>query len=365
MLDGRLASRTPNLSAYLGVGPGVKSRVLLSLAVVTAFAGLALPSKAAAGNTPTCSGHVATIVGTEDDDTLTGTEGPDVVIALGGDDTIETGGGNDVICAGPGNDDIYPGDGDDRVWSGHGNDFVRQGTGTDIIEGGAGHDSMYFAGGPGSIYFGRHGSDDIVVDPETAPRIIAGGPGNDSIRTSMCVACTVTGGPGNDDISVGSSEGIDILGGSGSDSVQVNVTYPGDNTVGGGAGPDGLALGIVSPETAVAYQRITLDLARGWLSVDGDRTPVTSFQDAQLFTDDTLASHVVLRGTNGPNWLAPYRLSTVPVTVIGRGGRDRLHGGNGDDLLRGGPGKDRGIGYGGHDTCVSTEKTRHCEDIRP
>jgi Ca2+-binding RTX toxin-like protein len=313
--------------------------------------------------TPRCSGHVATIVGTEDDDELVGTDGPDVVVALGGDDRIDTGDGNDVICAGAGLDDIYPGDGDDLVWGGSENDRVSQGSGTDTIQGGSGRDSFFYAGGTGSSYSGERGNDQIVLtDPDTptSPRLVSGGPGNDSIQLTTCTACTVRGGSGDDDIVVGSSQGVDVLGGPGSDSVQASITYPGDNSVDGGPGPDGLGLGLVS-ETTILHQRITLDLARGWISVDGDRTQVTSFQDAQLSTPDSLASRYVLRGTDGPNWLAPSRTTLVPVTVIGRAGRDRLHGGNGDDLLRGGPGKDRGIGYGGDDTCLSTEKSRHCE----
>jgi RTX calcium-binding nonapeptide repeat (4 copies) len=37
---------------------------------------------------PTCDGRVATIVGTEGNDTINGTAGRDVIVGLGGDDTI-------------------------------------------------------------------------------------------------------------------------------------------------------------------------------------------------------------------------------------------------------------------------------------
>jgi Ca2+-binding RTX toxin-like protein len=57
----------------------------------------------------TCQGQVATIVGTEGDDTLTGTGGDDVVWPSAGIDTFYGGAGNDgsdwdTAYAGPGHD---------------------------------------------------------------------------------------------------------------------------------------------------------------------------------------------------------------------------------------------------------------------
>lgn len=286
------------------------------------------PVAPASAATPRCHGHVATIVGTEHDDTLVGTDGPDVIVALGGSDRIDSGLGRDVIC------------------------------------GDSGGDRIYFSGGDGSSYFGGEGNDEIVLDSDTAPRLVSGGPGKDTVSLQTCLDCTVRAGSGRDRVDVWSSQGIDLFGGAGSDYLHANLTYPGDNAVHGGTGDDGLVLGFVPPATSSVYERLTLDLARGWVSLDGDRAPVTSFDDAELSGAGIDASRLVLRGTDGPNWLGVPRTTQAPVTVIGRAGRDRLHGGSGDDLLRGGPGKDRAIGYGGDDTCLSTEKSRHCEVTR-
>ena len=48
----------------------------------------------------TCRGRLATIVGTDGDDTLSGTSGGDVIVGLGGNDHITGRGGDDSLCGG-------------------------------------------------------------------------------------------------------------------------------------------------------------------------------------------------------------------------------------------------------------------------
>ena len=53
-----------------------------------------------AGDLPAqmCQGEMATIVGTNGDESITGTEADDVIAALDGDDIVDGRGGNDLIC---------------------------------------------------------------------------------------------------------------------------------------------------------------------------------------------------------------------------------------------------------------------------
>jgi Ca2+-binding RTX toxin-like protein len=95
----------------------------------------------------TCKGfggvaHVATIVGTDGNDTLSGTPGPDVIVGLGGGDSLEGRDGNDVICGGDGNDKLIGGRGKDHLLGEKGNDRLAGGKGGDVCKGGKGNDKV-------------------------------------------------------------------------------------------------------------------------------------------------------------------------------------------------------------------------------
>jgi len=74
-----------------------------------------------------CRGEVATLRGTDGNDTLIGTEGRDVVVGLRGNDVIKALGGNDVVCAG---------EGDDQLDGGFGKDILDGGAGANTCLGG-------------------------------------------------------------------------------------------------------------------------------------------------------------------------------------------------------------------------------------
>jgi hypothetical protein len=82
-----------------------------------------------------CGGRLATIVGTDRDDTIRGSKRNDVIATLGGNDKIRSKGGNDLICAGPGNDRIFAGPGRDRILAGPGRDRCDGGGGRDRARG--------------------------------------------------------------------------------------------------------------------------------------------------------------------------------------------------------------------------------------
>src|SRR5438105_5631434 len=78
---------------------------------------------------------MATINGTENNDTLVGTVDADAISGLGGNDFIAGDSGDDTLLGGAGNDTIY-GDG--------GNDWVAGGAGNDSVSGSGGQDDIVF-----------------------------------------------------------------------------------------------------------------------------------------------------------------------------------------------------------------------------
>src|SRR6266404_1806351 len=78
---------------------------------------------------------MATLNGTEGNDTLIGTADADTINGLGGNDFLAGDSGDDSIVGGSGNDTIY-GDG--------GNDWLEGGSGNDLLSGGGGQDSYAF-----------------------------------------------------------------------------------------------------------------------------------------------------------------------------------------------------------------------------
>ncbi len=140
------------------------SMVLAALLTSGGLLASALPA-GAQSQTPTCRGHVATIVGTPGADVLRGTPGRDVIVAMGGNDVVYGLGGNDVICGGRGDDKLYGGDGADvlvgfkgadLILGGRGHDHAFGGKGADEIHGNRGRDTL--RGGPGvdELRGGRH-----------------------------------------------------------------------------------------------------------------------------------------------------------------------------------------------------------------
>ncbi|MGV3564134.1 MAG: calcium-binding protein [Nocardioides sp.] len=143
--------------------------VRLSASVLAlACLGALLTPGPALGAGPTCFGEEPTITGTG---YVEGTDGDDVILADPGSE-VHALGGDDLVC---GAGLVHAGAGDGRV-------FYR-GPGPDVL----------LAGGPGAdrLFFLSH---DVAR--------LAGGPGNDVIRTARGPQY-VTGGAGDDDVSLG------------------------------------------------------------------------------------------------------------------------------------------------------------------
>jgi Ca2+-binding RTX toxin-like protein len=99
------------------------------------------PQGPAPGSAPTCWGLIATLTGTDGNDTITGTPGRDVIVALAGNDVVKSLGGGDVVCAGRGNDVATGGGGKDTIQGEDGKDQLKGGSGTDTLNGGKGRDT--------------------------------------------------------------------------------------------------------------------------------------------------------------------------------------------------------------------------------
>ena len=170
-----------------------------------------------------CDGVVATITGTDGDDTLIGTSGDDVIVGYGGDDVIEGRGGDDVICAGYGNDAVRGEAGHDVILGGPGQDELRGGAGKDMVRGESGNDTLY--GGKGKdVIRGGDGAD--WIHGQWRPDRLYGNLGQDVIY----------GGDDTDSIDGGKANDH-LYGGDGDDTVAGNK---GDDHLSGGPGDDSL-----------------------------------------------------------------------------------------------------------------------------
>lgn len=143
---------------------------------------------AAAEDTPTCFGEIATIVGDDGDNIIEGTPERDVIVALAGNDEIRGRGGDDLICGGDGDDTIRGNAGNDLIEAGEGDDWVGGGKGADTIRGGGGKDTLRGGVGNDQIHGARNadfiagGGGSDFIHGGTGADILRGGKGDDEIR---------------------------------------------------------------------------------------------------------------------------------------------------------------------------------------
>src|SRR3954447_12695179 len=78
---------------------------------------------------------MATLNGTEGNDSLSGTDAADSISGFGGNDFLAGGNGADTVVGGSGNDTVYGDVGDD---------WLEGGTGNDSLSGGSGQDNIVF-----------------------------------------------------------------------------------------------------------------------------------------------------------------------------------------------------------------------------
>lgn len=144
----------------------------------------------------TCRGLVATIFGTDGNDTIMGTAGSDIIAGKEGDDLIYGRGGNDLICGDAGNDTIFGGNEDDQLFGGSGSDALFGEAGNDRLFGESGRDVLY--GGLGLDRLAGGAGDDLLfggADGDT----LNGGSGNDICDniadTIAAISCEISLNP--------------------------------------------------------------------------------------------------------------------------------------------------------------------------
>lgn len=299
---------------------------------------------------------MATIVGTNANDTIIGTNQDDTIRGLAGRDTIRGSAGNDLIRGGAG---------DDTLRGGSGNDTIIGGTGVNILYGDAGNDTLI--GGPGfNNIYGGAGND--IIHTGNAGEYNGGG-GNDRIFADDGIAMTLNGGTGvdwldltytSDDYAVNMATGVtnfaqksyvnfeNISTGGGDDTV---LGTAGDNVFNTGAGND-FVLGGDGNDTFIGgagfddlfgqdgidtidYRdfgtAITVNVEFGTVVSNGETATIsgienfvgTDFNDTFNTHDET---HNVFKGRKG---------NDVFIKGVGTGGSslDVFNGGAGTDLL--------------------------------
>ena len=296
-----------------------------------------------------CQGRVATLDGTEGDDTLNGTAGDDVIAGGGGNDLIRGGGGNDLICGDDGDDTMLGGPGDDTLVGGSGSDTAGYGRATngvvvDVAAGrssGQGDDTLtsienvigsrfddQIVGDAGANEL-RGSRGDDTVDGLGGDDVVAGGVGDD----------TLSGGPGDDRVDGYAGSDL-ILGGGGNDLLRGwsgdDIIYPasGNDTVKGGSGID-----LVNYSGSLSA--IKVNLRAGTVTGNGLDAVAGIFDVVgTAYSDEIL-------GNDKPNYLQGAGGDDV---IAGRGGDDTIDGWLGSDTINGGPGNDEMSGYDGGDT---------------
>ena len=348
------------------------------------------------GNDTICAGGGNdTIYGERGVDALYGEEGDDTIYGERGSDTLDGGGGNDKIHGERGSDTIEGGDGTDVVEGEQGNDDVNGGDGDgDIVEGNQGDDTLEGGAGNEDVIFGGTGNDKIDGGPGehdiadyqgvgggvnvdlasgnvsgaenehlTGIEDVIGGSGNDTL-TGSSEANRLDGGPGSDRL-VASGSGDDAFGGPGGD--QCSGGFAEETSCGPAGGSNGLAVEIyesidgqstlILSGTNGADQG-TVDYSGGKYTITGSditngdpSNPDCSGNGTVTCTGNVSAIEAVMGAGNDELTIGGGVPHSVPATLEGGTGSDKLVGGAANDVLYAGEDHDPDTleGGGGND----------------
>jgi Ca2+-binding RTX toxin-like protein len=335
------------------------------------------------GNDTICAGGGNdTIYGERGDDTIDGEEGDDVIYGERGSDVLDGGGGNDKIYGGRGSDQIEGGAGTDLVEGEQGNDTVDGGAGNgDTVEGNQGDDTLNGGAGNEDVIIGSTGNDKINGGP--GEHDIADYQGTGGALTINLQTQTVTGaenehlegiedaigGSGNDTL-IGSSETANRLdGGPGEDKLE--AAGPGDEAFGGPGGDQ--CSGGFAMETSCGPAAGSNGLAvEIYESIDGQSTLIlTGTSGPDQGTVNYVGGSYVISGsdiTNGDP-TNPDCTGTGTVTCTGKVSAIEANMGAGNDemvigttvphsvpsTLEGGPGSDKLVGGPANDVLYAGE----------
>src|SRR3954453_11067297 len=243
---------------------------------------------------------MATLNGTEGNDSLSGTDSADSISGFGGNDFLSGGNGVDTVVGGSGNDTVY-GDG--------GDDWLEGGRGNDSLSGGSGQDNIVFrefgAANADTIGSFDAGWDRIQLDVAAFANLGANGRFA-SGDARFYAAAGATGGHDSDDrIIYNTSTG--------------QLFYDAD-----GNGPGAAQL---------------IGTFQG--------APNITATDINVFGTPTPTPPGTINGTSGNDSLVG---TSGPDTINGLGGDDTIYGAEANDSLAGGDGNDELFAGAGVDT---------------
>lgn len=323
---------------------------------------------------------MATINGTNNNDTLSGGGQDDLINGLDGNDVLDGGNGNDTINGDAGNDQLFGGGGTDTLNGSTGNDSLYGGSSSDFLSGGAdndllnggssgdtlsggdGIDTVDYAGSNAGVSVnllnnavsGGHAASDVISGFEN----IAGSSFNDTL-TGDNSANALFGGALNDTLA--GNDGADSLfGGTGTDSLSGgtgNDSLSGDeenDTLNGDSGDDSLFGGAGNDSLSGGTEN---DLLVGGAGSDtligGTGTDTVSYASSTSGVSVNLQSGAGLGGDAAGDTFSQIENITGSGqndTLTGDNGASVIYGGGGADVLDGRNGNDLIGGDGGNDT---------------
>lgn len=249
--------------------------------------------------------------GSEDDD-IESKGGNDTVYGDAGDDDIDGGSGNDILYGGEGADDILGNSNDDILYGDAGNDTLNGGTNNDVLYGGAGDDTLIGGAGNNTM---EGGTDNDSLTASSGNDIFIYSAGNDTFQD----------GGGTDNVYLPVNVIPEELAFSNTGTVNVTVDIAGSMSgqivfVGQRSGSSSLYIEFINyGDGFVQY----FDNYTGW----------------KIDTNTGSGSDETINGGNGITY----------ETFIGRGGTDRIYGGNDYDSISGGADNDFLYGDAGAD----------------
>ncbi len=349
------------------------------------------------GNDTICAGAGNdTIYGERGDDTIFGEEGDDVIYGERGGDTLDGGGGNDKVFGGRGSDHLEGGAGSDLVEGEQGNDEVNGGDGDgDVVEGDQGDDSLNGGAGNEDVIIGGTGNDKInggpgehdIADYQGTGGAVTinlqtqtvsgaenehlegiedaiGGSGDDTLIGSSETPNRLDGGPGEDHLEA-AGPGDEAFGGPGGD--QCSGGFAMETSCGPSAGANGLAVEIyesIDGQSTLILtgssgpDQGTVEYSGGKFTIsgsdvtNGDPTnPDCTGTGTIVCSGKVQAIEANMGAGNDELVIGQSVPHSVPSTLEGGTGEDKLVGGPANDVLYAGPDHDPDIleGGGGND----------------
>jgi Ca2+-binding RTX toxin-like protein len=360
-----------------------------------------------------------TICGGAGNDTIDGERGVDEIFGEEGDDTIEGERGSDKLDGGGGDDKVFGGRGSDTIEGGEGSDVVEGEQGNDHVDGGGGDHDIVEGNQGDDTLSGGAGNEDVIIG-STGNDHIDGGPGEHDIADYAGTGGAVTinlasqsvsgaenehlegiedaiggsgadtligasgsrldGGPGNDRLQAGGS-GDDAFGGPGSD--QCSGGFSEETSCGPAAGANGLAVEIyesIDGRTALILtgsggndQGTVNDDGGKWTIsgsdvTNGDPTnPDCSGNGTITCTGAVDAIEATLGAGDDELTIGQSVPHSIPSTLEGGTGSDKLVGGAANDVLYAGEdhSPDTLEGGGGNDVLYGVNISHPKKDSGP